>query len=266
MGYAEYGDPEGKPVMSFHGNNGSRLDYISWDAMIKNHGIRLIALDRPGFGLSDLKQGFQLADYPSDITELADGLGLDKFAIAAFAMATHFALPVAIKIPERLTGFFMIAGAFPKPLYKMPNVILLKIGTWYLNGKLKDKKKFSTFFRKQLMKMDKAKPDIEIFSKPEYETFMQNALDSSYEGYHRSLTGFINDMKVLSQPWAFDFKDISPSLPAFIFQGEEDPYENLSTVRKIAETIPNCTAKYYPGEGTTSLVVNKIDEILDAMR
>ena len=27
LGYAEYGDPEGKPVFHFHGSSGSRLEH-----------------------------------------------------------------------------------------------------------------------------------------------------------------------------------------------------------------------------------------------
>ena len=51
LGYAEWGDPKGKPVFHFHGSSSSRLEHPSAEAMLK--GIRLITVDRPGHSLSD---------------------------------------------------------------------------------------------------------------------------------------------------------------------------------------------------------------------
>jgi pimeloyl-ACP methyl ester carboxylesterase len=59
LGLAEVGDPEGAPVLYFHGVPGSRLDFTSerYDEALRAVGVRLIAADRPGFGLSDPKPG-----------------------------------------------------------------------------------------------------------------------------------------------------------------------------------------------------------------
>jgi len=80
--YAEYGDPDGKPVILFHGNPNSRLLYGLVPGCPFRPGLHLIAPDRPGYGFSDFYlPGHGVADYPDDIVALADALGIDKFAV-----------------------------------------------------------------------------------------------------------------------------------------------------------------------------------------
>ena len=58
LGYAEYGAPEGKPVFYFHGWPGSRLEWLAFDAgaaVAAELNARIIAVDRPGTGLSAIK-------------------------------------------------------------------------------------------------------------------------------------------------------------------------------------------------------------------
>lgn len=71
LGYAEYGAPEGKPIVYFHGFPGSRLD---WELCVPPDtadalNIRIIAVDRPGIGLSDFKRDRELIDWPDDVVE-----------------------------------------------------------------------------------------------------------------------------------------------------------------------------------------------------
>jgi hypothetical protein len=50
LGYAEWGDPPGRPLFYFHGWPGSRVEGRLGDEASKAKGIRKIALDRPGMG------------------------------------------------------------------------------------------------------------------------------------------------------------------------------------------------------------------------
>jgi pimeloyl-ACP methyl ester carboxylesterase len=80
LGYAEYGAPEGVPVFYFHGFSGSRLDYLLADSgdAARETNARIIAADRPGTGLSAFKRSRQILDWPDDVIELADLLGIDR--------------------------------------------------------------------------------------------------------------------------------------------------------------------------------------------
>ena len=52
LGYAEYGEPTGTPIVGFHGMPGSRLVLMSIEKAALASGARLIAPDRPGYGIS----------------------------------------------------------------------------------------------------------------------------------------------------------------------------------------------------------------------
>ncbi|MEM1503821.1 hypothetical protein RG959_10435 [Domibacillus sp. 8LH] len=55
LGFWEYGDKQGVPVFLFHGTPGSRIWFLKDDDIANTLGIRFIATDRPGYGLSDQK-------------------------------------------------------------------------------------------------------------------------------------------------------------------------------------------------------------------
>jgi hypothetical protein len=81
MGYAEWGDGGGRPLLYFHGWPGSRVEGRLADETAMSRSIKLIAIDRPGMGLSDFQRGRTLVDWPDDVLELAAALGLDRFAV-----------------------------------------------------------------------------------------------------------------------------------------------------------------------------------------
>ena len=94
------------PLLYFHGNPGSRLDFAPdrYDEALRAAGVRFIGTDRPGFGLSDPKPGRGHADWPADVSALADSLGLDRFAVLGYSRGGRYALACAALIPERLTA------------------------------------------------------------------------------------------------------------------------------------------------------------------
>src|SRR5215472_11428558 len=81
LGYAEYGDPGGKSIFFFHGLPGSRRQRHPDDSIAIELGAHIIAIDRPGYGLSDFQKGRTLLDWPGDVAQLADALKIDQFAV-----------------------------------------------------------------------------------------------------------------------------------------------------------------------------------------
>ncbi|MBC6971558.1 alpha/beta hydrolase, partial [Bacillus sp. Xin] len=81
LAYIEYGKTNGLPVMLFHGTPGSRIWSLTDDMVAKRLGIRLLSIDRPGYGLSDQKRNRTVLDWAEDVNELADQLKLQTFSI-----------------------------------------------------------------------------------------------------------------------------------------------------------------------------------------
>src|SRR5690348_6314631 len=81
LGYAEFGDPTGAPVILLHGWCGSRLTRHPDDQLTASLGVRLIGVDRPGVGLSDRKPRRTLLDWPDDLEQLMDALDLQQAGV-----------------------------------------------------------------------------------------------------------------------------------------------------------------------------------------
>ena len=79
LGYEILGDADGSPLFFFHGTPGSRLVLAEDDLLAQVPGLRLILPDRPGCGLSDPAPARTLIDWPGDVAQLADHLGLERF-------------------------------------------------------------------------------------------------------------------------------------------------------------------------------------------
>ena len=65
LGFAEYGDPKGEPMLEFHGCPSSRLEARNYDEAGKKLGARVIGIDRPGFGISTYVKGYRTVDWPA---------------------------------------------------------------------------------------------------------------------------------------------------------------------------------------------------------
>lgn len=84
LGYADYGDPKGKPILYQHGLPGSRIEATRYHDLGKELGLRIISIDRPGHGWSSPFEKFgarTVKSWADDVNELAEGLGLNEYAV-----------------------------------------------------------------------------------------------------------------------------------------------------------------------------------------
>ena len=96
--YAEWGDPDGFPVLGLHGTPGSRLDRHPDPRTYLDAGARLITYDRPGYGGSTRLHGRRIVDCVPDVVALADRLGLERFAVTGGSGGGPHALAVAARV------------------------------------------------------------------------------------------------------------------------------------------------------------------------
>jgi pimeloyl-ACP methyl ester carboxylesterase len=113
LGFAEFGEMQGKPVFYFHGFPGSRLEARLAEKISRDSHIRFIGIDRPGFGVSGFKPKRTLLDWPDDVIELADALGIDRFSTLGVSGGGPFAAACAHQIPDRLISVGIVCGMGP---------------------------------------------------------------------------------------------------------------------------------------------------------
>lgn len=114
LGYAEYGLSGGVPVLFCHGAPGSRLSiFPEMSQAAAARGIRLIAPDRPGYGLSTFKQSHSLLDWTSDARELLAHLNIQGCKLIGFSMGSLSGFACAYALPEQIDHVAMVGAAAP---------------------------------------------------------------------------------------------------------------------------------------------------------
>lgn len=94
LGYAIFGKPTGLSILFFHGSPGSRLEGALLAQAAEACGARIIALDRPGTGLSDSQPGRRLADWPTDVAAVVDQLDLRQPALLGVSAGAAYVYAV----------------------------------------------------------------------------------------------------------------------------------------------------------------------------
>ncbi len=90
-------------------------------APLAAHGIRVIAYDQPGFGLSDDPPEWGLGFRASFILKFMDALGLDSVSLVGHSQAGAMAVDLALSRPDRVRGVAVLGtGSLLPPLPDQP--------------------------------------------------------------------------------------------------------------------------------------------------
>ncbi len=269
----EGGSSEGFPIFHFHGNGSSRLEVLTVQSVAEHLGVRLVSLDRPGIGGSDERRGYRLLDWPDDVVEVADHLGIERFAVEGLSGGAPFALVCAYKIPHRLTACGLISPA-TGPFIQQAGSFALRSEVWMLvhlpwlvralfrlSMRLSGSDEAS--IEKKLVRAgvrlgaaDHQLLDNEAMRK----VFAQATAESLRQGADAAT----KDGLVYSKPWGFQVEAITYE-HLFLWQGEQDPVMPAAAARLLAQALPHCTATFYPNQGHLSTFVNHAQDIWKAL-
>jgi pimeloyl-ACP methyl ester carboxylesterase len=285
LGYLEVGDPAGHPVFYFHGGPGSRLEGLLLDEFSRQLGVRMIAVERPGYGLSDTQKDRTYLDWPDDVAELADHLGIDRFAVLGWSSGGPYAAAAAHAIPRRLTVAAIVAGEGPYAHHDYPQSILEsasfngsdfnKMLIWSArNGQWLMRAFFRVYriliFRDPSgliessdstdMGFDMPEKDIQFFTRD----FSREYSAELVEAFRHGVDGLVRDFTIERLAWPFELEKIN-SPTVLVFHGDEDTAVHPGIGEYVCERIPTCDeATIYPGEGH-SVVYYRYKEIIQAM-
>lgn len=271
LAYAEYGDSQGWPVLHFHGWPGSRLEGKFFAEEAAKRGVRMIGVDRPGIGLSDFKPGRRVLDWPADVVELADQLGLGRFAVQGWSGGGPYVLACAYKIPKHLSACGLMACVGPAHLDKQGMLLGMRITlmlgqnapwllapwvwlTWGRYGS--DVRRLEAAL--QSFTGSLPKPDQEVYARQENT---RTVAESMAEAARQGVRGLAYDARLLGQPWGFELKDIKLER-VHLWHGELDANVPAGMALGVAQAILQSRIKTYPGEGHLSLIINHAGEML----
>ena len=278
LAYLDVGDPDGRPVLYFHGAPGSRIEGLLFDELSQELGVRMIAVDRPGYGLSDFQEDRTYLDWPDDVSELADHLGIDRFAVLGWSSGGPYAAATAHEIPKRLTVAAIVSGEAPYARDDLPQIALTE-GTFAGSG-MNRAFIWSASNGQWLMRALFRMMRIMIFRDPvgaaensgdatmsakDMRYFARSEFIAAFvEAFRQDARGATHDFTIERLDWPFDLEDIdSPTV--LVFHGEEDGGVHPAIGEYVSGRIPSSgEATIYPGEGH-SVVYYRYEEIIQAM-
>jgi pimeloyl-ACP methyl ester carboxylesterase len=259
IGYIEYGDRNGIPVFFFHGTPGSRLMFLVDDEISKNLGIRLICLDRPGFGISDPKPNRTILDWADDVQEVADYLNIVKFSVIGISGGGAYAAACAYKLADRLHSAAMVSsvapfmnGKPPKSMMKANRIafFLAKHAPWLMKASYKAQKKLLEQQPEKFMKeTSKGNKHLNEWDRQFLQTDDQvkSFMMHFGEAIRMSVDECVNEPVLMAKPWGFSVSDIQ--IPVDVWHGENDTMAPIEEMKNITPTIPNAQTHYIPGAG-----------------
>ena len=273
LGIAEYGDPHGRPLFYFHGFPASRLEAALTDEAAARLSIRIIAPDRPGIGLSDYQPGRLIGDWPADVTELADALGLGRFAVLGVSGGGPYALACAAKIPERLSAVGIVGGLGPvdtegamQGMSALSRFYLLLFRRapgagrmlFALAAQIARRYPDRLF---SLFTANVSAPDREALARPEIRNLFLASLN---EAVRRGSRGGARELYLYTRSWGFDLACIRVTVD--LWHGRLDATVPAVMGEHLARTIPDCRSRFLPDEGHFSLPLSRMEEILRTLR
>ncbi|BCX48146.1 alpha/beta hydrolase [Haloferula helveola] len=274
LGFAEYGDPQGIPVLFFHGWPSSRFQAAYLDHDASKRGIRLLAPDRPGVGLSDPMPDRRFGDWPKDVGQFADSLGIDRFRIFGVSGGGPYTLATCEKLGDRVIRAAVICGAPPladkadrshmhwayrtlsglKSLRRASLPVLLPFSRWMIDRGV-DHAPMS-WMLKSIPEADREA----IHSAGGWDMVIRSYLEAIRNGPGPTL----DDGELYLAPWDFEPERIH--VPVHFWHGMADANLPCDVAKRLAARVPKAEGTWLEGEGHYSLPVRHSCEALDWLK
>jgi pimeloyl-ACP methyl ester carboxylesterase len=271
LGFAEYGDSSGYPIIYFHGGQESRLSSSFMDSTAQKLNIRIISPDRPGVGLSTFQENRQFLDWGKDVMELADALELIKFSIFGLSGGAPHVLSCIIYDSTRIENATIVSGATPYD-YKgtlkgmwFPVKLIHWFSSWKNDKQLRKliRKDFDHLVKKpdkRLRQFQKYLPEPDRILMINYPEYGWGFIEGSKESYRQGIEAVVQEWKMYVSDWKMDFNSIT--FPINLWYGSDDKMAPIYRGKFYENELINANLKIIDSEGHFSLIRNHLEEIL----
>lgn len=271
VGFAEFGASDGTAVLWCHGGRGSRLDPAHLAAGAAEVGLRLIGIDRPGYGLSTPQPGRTVGGWVPEALAVADHLGLEQLVTVGVSTGGAFALAVAALAPGRVRGVVAccsmtdmrwapgratMSPAHAHAVWDAPDrdrAIAAAVSSHGSDGS----KIFSGGEGPPL-----AASDLARFADPEWVEMTLAAMPAMFV---HGLEGYADD-RLADGPGWITFDPASITCPVIVLHGGSDVIVDVIHARNTAEIVPRAELRVFDELGHFSIEAEMLPAITDLLR
>ncbi len=280
LGFAEFGDPQGRAVFWLHGTPGARRQ-IPTEARVyaEDNGVRLIGIDRPGIGSSTPFQYDTVVAFAEDLRTAADTLGIGKMAVVGLSGGGPYTLGCAAAMPDRvvavgvlggvaptrgadaISGGVMALGSLVAPLLqwaglpiRLAAVLLIRLVRPVAGPAL------------NLYARVSPEGDRRLLVRPEFKAMF---LDDLLNGSRKQLAAPFADIVVFARDWGFRLDQVK--VPVCWWHGDRDHIVPFGHGEHVVSRLPDATLYRIPGEshlaglGRAEEILRTITDVWDRL-
>lgn len=256
LGWNEYGDPRGRPVLAFHGTPASRLLFEPAAGPAGHRGLRLIAPDRPGYGMSVPHPGRTFADWTADVAHLLDHLGVGRVPLLAISGGCPYAVVCASGMPTRISGLALVSplgdvgsGQAVGKLNRLDRAVFLGLpGAPHMLDTVATLGRAAFLHAPEMsissFALTLSAEDRRILATPAHR---QTIIAMTKEAIRYGVEGAVSDLALYGQPWDIDLARIA--VPATIWQGTADTVVPPELAFDLADRLVHGHAVRLEGHG-----------------
>jgi len=276
LAYSEVGATSGTAVLFLHGNPGSRREVLRprYAEAFHQAGLRVVSIDRPGYGDSDAPTQKGHLPFVDDVRCLMDQLDLDRAVVVGHSRGTLPAISLGVLLQRRIAA----VGVFgPTGLPDDPH--LLAAQSREARWMLKLVKSVPVVARLLIRANDRLDRWFPHSAAMRMARLMSSAADRAQlratgeeytgtlaAGMQRDPAFAIDDWRSwLVDPLGFDPTGIP--VPLLLWTGTEDGLCPAAPVRDMARRIPKASLREVPGIGhlhSPEILVELMQETLKA--
>jgi pimeloyl-ACP methyl ester carboxylesterase len=267
IGWACYGDPSGAPVVAVHGSPDSHVIWKLFDPAARRAHLRLIAIDRPGFGLSDARANRVVLDWPDDVAAVLDAVEVRDAPLLAISGGGAYACATAWRLRERVNGLalFSILGPLDEP-HAMeglnPRVrltyALARRAPWLLQpivGSLARSARAHPHRAFERVARTRPVEDREVITRPDVRAVLLENLPHQF----RDERAVMREFRLAVEPWNIPLHELR--LPTHIWQGGRDDVHTERMAQSLGQLIPHAVVEVEPTYATFTYL-DHLDPIL----
>jgi pimeloyl-ACP methyl ester carboxylesterase len=269
VGLYEFGDATGAPVIALHGVPSCGAGFAFADEPARIRGVRVIAPDRPRVGLSSPAARWTVDSYPAMLAELADSLGIERFAVWGYSGGGPYGVACAASLPDRVSAAAITAGMgqigvwaeltdfektdrrYAAMARTRPHVARAILAVTARLARMSPKSAVKSFGR------ELSESDRRVLA--EYGTPAE-AMALFTQAFLRGARGVVDDYAAIGGSWGVDFASVR--VPVGIFHGDADTMVPLRHSEELVKRITGAQLVVWPGEGHLGTVTHA-GEILD---
>lgn len=258
----EAGDPGGVPVIVHHGTPSAGVLPTSWHLAARADGVRLVGVDRPGYGGSDRHPGRTVADVVPDTVAVADALGIGRFRTFGVSGGGPHVLACAALLPDRVIAAACMSGVAPYDARDLD--FLAGMGQDNLDefgAAVAGEPALAEYLTQQRETMLATTPaDLVSAMESLLPPVDRDALTSGFaefmhasfaDGLRGGIDGWLDDDVAFTRPWGFDVADVA--VPTQVIAGRADLFVPFAHATWLAAHVHGAETALSPADGHLSL-------------